>query len=121
MQNRRYVDVPTPEVSSDINKKVGSWTGDSSLSMDETNRDFRLLNITLHFSSAVTNDATISLDSKEGMNYDTSLVTFDNSSGISHNYASFGHGAKFEAGDVIRVSCDVGADTAYCIIRYELT
>lgn len=121
MDYKRFVSRPTEELSSRVNRKTGSWTGDSSLSMDVTDYDFRLLNVAIHFSAPVTNDATVTIDSTDGVNYDTTLVTFRNTSGASHNLGSFGVGDEYEAGTIIKVSCDAGAATAYCTIRFKLT
>lgn len=101
----------TPTVTS------GSWTGDSSLTTALATA-FRLLNITVHFSTAVdlsSNNLSASLDANDGANYDTILSSSDNSA-LEDWFAEFGEGAIFQSGDQIKIAASIGAAVAYARI-----
>lgn len=96
-----------------------TWTGDSS-GTTTISKQFRLLQITVHFDASITNDCTVTVDALEGTNYDTVLQTADNSGGVTDNLFAFRGDMIFPAGTEIVVACNVGTDNAYAVVYYEL-
>lgn len=104
--------------SREIQVETGEWAGDGEYVTD-VGVSFRLCNITISYSSPVTGDVEIWLDSAKGSNYDVPIDTFENSNDIS-NAQDFGDGWVFELGDEIKLAGDIGAATAYCRVVIEL-
>lgn len=97
----------------------GTWTGDNSLST-ANGEPFRLCTVLVHYDAGISNDATVSLDSKLGPNYDTVLLVADNSGGgVTDNTFEFGDEYVFEAGNEIIIAANVGTDNAYAQITTE--
>jgi len=71
------------------------------------------------FSEDQTEDASVVIDSVNGVNYDITITTFNNSDIVTHNYAIYGYGDVFEDGDQVKVSVNA-AGTAYVTIVVEL-
>jgi len=67
-------------------------------------RQFKLERIYFHFSAAVTETITITLDSAKGANYDTVLRKVNLSSSADFVYVPEGQ-ANFKNGDEIKVQC----------------
>ncbi len=103
---------------------TGTWTGDGSLTT-VLGVGFRLCHVTASYTDgagtpvSITNNCTVVVDAKDGINYDAILSTADNSAGVTDNYFEYGDGAVFENGDQITAACNVGDDNAYVRIVTE--
>lgn len=79
--------------------------------------NFRILNITGHAASSVTETLTIGLDSKEGAVYDTNLRT------VAAGWTDFFYEGElsdvFEFGDKIVIACTNAAIVKSVIVRIE--
>jgi hypothetical protein len=102
-----------PDITTSQNLATGDLDYTTSIG-----RAFKLDQIIIHFSVAVTETITITLDSKNGANYDTVLRTVDLSAEQDFIFKpSFE--ANYQAGDEIRVQCTNANLTgvAYAILK----
>ena len=81
-------------------------------------RAFKLEQVIFHFDTAVTETVTITLDSKNGANYDTILQEVDLVAETDFVYRPQGE-CNCQAGDEIKIECTDGNGTGigYAIIK----
>ena len=77
---------------------------------------FELEEILFHFDAAVTEIIIITLDSKNGANYDTVLRMINVNNATD---ARFPSGEKFSAGDNIKVACTNANLTGTCYVTFK--
>ncbi len=99
--------------SQDLSSSALSYTTDYP-------KGFKLVEILIKFSVAITETITITLDSNAGANYDTVLRSIDLVAETSFRYAPEG-GAKYVDGDQIKIQCTNAntTGTAYVVVKSE--
>jgi hypothetical protein len=80
--------------------------------------DFQLEEILFHFSTAVTETITITLDSKNGANYDTVLRTINVNSATDAVYRPDPK-VNYTYGDNIKVACTNANGTGICYVTFR--
>lgn len=110
IHNQRGKPVPN------IKRYTSTGTGAIALSCAPLAK-FRILSITAHGASSVANAITVTLNSKDGVTYDTLLNTNSNWT----DYYKVGiMGETFEYGDAIDVACADAAIVKTCVVRLEI-
>ena len=98
-----------------------TWTGNGSTSTNAlADTTMQLVSIKIHYDSPVYNNATVTIKSPKGINYDTVITTFNNTAGATDNSAYYDEGEVLEPGDIIKVACDVTTNNAYCTIKAKM-
>jgi len=98
---------------------TGTWTGNSNTTTTAIKVPAELVSVAIHYDASITNNATVTIDSAAGANYDHVINTFDNSGGETDNvYEATNH--ELQADDAIKVACNVGANNAYCTIKVRV-